>query len=105
MGWEKSIEELRAREARALEMGGEEKVARQKARGKLTVRERIDRLLDDDSFREVGMLAGKATYDDDGNITDFLTLCTACFGVNAALLKTAKHFTTKKIAVFVNMVF
>jgi len=72
MGWEKSIEELRAREARALEMGGEEKVARQKARGKLTVRERIDRLLDDDSFREVGMLAGKATYDDDGNITDFL---------------------------------
>src|SRR3989440_4216035 len=43
-------------------MGGEEKVARQHAAGRLTVRERIDELLDPGSFHEVGALAGKAEY-------------------------------------------
>ncbi|MFN3230666.1 MAG: acyl-CoA carboxylase subunit beta [Alphaproteobacteria bacterium] len=71
MSWEKDVEELRHREALAKKMGGDEKVAKQKGRGKLTVRERIDKLVDPDSFREVGALAGKATYDDDGNLTDF----------------------------------
>jgi acetyl-CoA carboxylase carboxyltransferase component len=72
MGWEKSIEELRKREALSLKMGGDEKVERQIARGKLTVRDRIDRLYDDGTFREIGALAGKAEYDDDGNLTDFM---------------------------------
>src|SRR5262245_52585706 len=44
-------------------MGGPEKVARQHGGGKLTVRERIDALLDPGSFHEVGTIAGKATYD------------------------------------------
>ncbi|TDI60330.1 MAG: methylmalonyl-CoA carboxyltransferase [Alphaproteobacteria bacterium] len=72
MGWEKSIEELRRREALSLKMGGAEKVERQISRGKLTVRDRIDRLFDDGTFREIGALAGKAEYDDDGNLTDFV---------------------------------
>jgi propionyl-CoA carboxylase beta chain len=38
-------------------MGGEENIERQRRGGKLTIRERIDRLLDDGSFREVGVLA------------------------------------------------
>ena len=38
MSWEKDIEELRAREALAEAMGGQERVARQRASGKLTVR-------------------------------------------------------------------
>jgi hypothetical protein len=46
-------------------------VVRQRARGKLTCRERIDLLLDPGSFREVGSLAGFASYDDDGRIADF----------------------------------
>ena len=46
-------------------------VVRQRSRGKLTCRERIDLLLDDGSFREVGSIAGFASYDDDGTITDF----------------------------------
>ena len=47
-------------------MGGAERVARQHAAGKLTVRERVERLLDAGSFHETGALAGKGEYDDDG---------------------------------------
>jgi propionyl-CoA carboxylase beta chain len=47
------LEDLR-RQAR--EGGGEQAVARQHERGKLTARERIERLLDDDSFCETDML-------------------------------------------------
>jgi acetyl-CoA carboxylase carboxyltransferase component/biotin carboxyl carrier protein len=46
-------------------------VVRQRSRGKLTCRERIDSLLDDGSFREVGSLAGFASYDEDGGVADF----------------------------------
>ena len=46
-------------------------VVRQRARGKLTCRERIDMLLDSGSFREVGSLAGFADYDDEGRVSGF----------------------------------
>ena len=46
-------------------------MVRQRARGKLTCRERIELLLDDGSFREVGSVAGFASYDEDGVITGF----------------------------------
>jgi len=46
-------------------------VVRQRSRGKLTCRERIDKLLDDGSFHEIGSVAGFASYDDDGNVVDF----------------------------------
>ena len=55
MPFEKELDELKKKRARALEMGGSEKVKKQRDRGKLTARERIDRLLDPDSFLEVGM--------------------------------------------------
>jgi acetyl-CoA carboxylase carboxyltransferase component len=44
---------------------------RQRNRRKLTCRERIDGLLDPGSFREVGSLAGFATFDEDGNVAEF----------------------------------
>ena len=44
---------------------------RQRDRGKLTCRERIDLLFDEGSFREVGSLAGFASYDEDGRIAAF----------------------------------
>src|SRR6185312_7421078 len=46
-------------------------VLRQRSRGKLTCRERITLLLDDGSFREVGSVAGFASYDEDGRVADF----------------------------------
>ncbi|HEX4777879.1 MAG TPA: carboxyl transferase domain-containing protein [Acidimicrobiia bacterium] len=64
MTWEPELDELRRREAMVREMGGEEKVARHRAAGKLTVRERIDHLLDAASFHEIGALTGRATYED-----------------------------------------
>jgi acetyl-CoA carboxylase carboxyltransferase component len=49
------IEELNARRAKAREMGGERRIARQHDRGKMTARERVDALLDDGSFLEFGI--------------------------------------------------
>src|SRR5258708_3254418 len=71
MSWEKEIKELRRREALAKKMGGPDKVKRQHDGGKLTVRERVDRLLDKDSFHEIGGLAGVAPYGADGELADF----------------------------------
>lgn len=66
MSWEKDIEELRRREAWAEEMGGAEKVERQHGRGKLDARERLRRLVDPGSFREIGKIAGRGEYGEDG---------------------------------------
>src|SRR4051794_35108465 len=52
-------------------MGGTERVERQHASGRLTIRERIGRLFDPGTFHETGILAGQATYDDEGELTDF----------------------------------
>ena len=71
MSWEKELEELRRRAALAEEMGGAEKLARQKARGKLNARERLAALLDEQSFREIGKIAGRGRYGEDGTLEDF----------------------------------
>ena len=68
MTWEPELEELARRTELAQQMGGAEKVERHRAQGKLTVRERIDALLDAGTFHEVGALTGRATYDDHGNL-------------------------------------
>jgi predicted TIM-barrel fold metal-dependent hydrolase len=64
MSWEAEVEELQRRRQLAREQGGAERVARQHADGKLTVRERIGRLADPGSFQEFGALTGAATYAD-----------------------------------------
>jgi acetyl-CoA carboxylase carboxyltransferase component len=50
------VEELATRRGKAAAMGGEAKVAKLHASGKLTIRERIDLLIDAGTFREVGLL-------------------------------------------------
>jgi acetyl-CoA carboxylase carboxyltransferase component len=69
MTWQPELDELRAREAFAQQMGGADKVKRQHDGGRLTVRERIAGVLDAGSFHEVGGIAGKATYDDANNLS------------------------------------
>ena len=54
LGWGAEVEQLAERRARALEMGGTEGVAKQHAKGRLTLRERIACMLDSGSFREMG---------------------------------------------------
>src|SRR5437660_3165127 len=51
------VAELQARRKKNLAMGGPDKIAKQKERGKLTVRERLDLLFDPDTFVEFGLLA------------------------------------------------
>jgi acetyl-CoA carboxylase carboxyltransferase component len=70
MSWREEALEIKRRHALAERCGGDVAVERQHAAGKLTVRERIGRLLDPSSFREVGKLAGKAVYQD-GKLTEF----------------------------------
>ena len=52
---EDKISQLKAREAKLLEMGGEKAVAAQREKGKLTARERLDLLFDNGTFREIDM--------------------------------------------------
>ena len=69
MTWQPELDELRTRQAFAKQMGGADKVKRQHDGGRLTVRERIEGVLDAGSFHEVGSITGKASYDAAGNLT------------------------------------
>ncbi len=65
--WGERIEAIHERREMAKAHGGPEAVKRQHDKGRLTLRERIDRLLDKGSFHEMGMGAGAAETDADGN--------------------------------------
>ncbi len=73
--WEKVLEEVTLLQQFAkqrLAPGSDDPgVVRQRSRGKLTCHERIELLLDAGSFREVGSVAGFASYDEDGTIMGF----------------------------------
>ena len=56
-GLEALVSDLQARREKAMGMGGEEKIAKQHERNKLTARERLDLLFDRGTFQEFGMLA------------------------------------------------
>lgn len=57
MGMKEASEELVRRKAKAMEMGDAEKIARRQAMGLWTARERVEKLLDRDSFLEIGLLS------------------------------------------------
>ncbi|MED5565365.1 MAG: carboxyl transferase domain-containing protein, partial [Pseudomonadota bacterium] len=71
MSWDADIDEIKRRRELAKQQGGKDAVARQHEKGRLTIRERIDTLLDANSFNEVGEGAGVPEYDDAGQLTDF----------------------------------
>ena len=52
------VDELHERRAKAKLGGGEDRIARQHEQGKLTARERLDLLIDDGTFTELGLHAG-----------------------------------------------
>ncbi|MGD9869319.1 MAG: acyl-CoA carboxylase subunit beta [Hyphomicrobiales bacterium] len=56
-------DEVHLRRRMVAEMGGKEAVDKHHANNRLTVRERIGKLTDKESFREVGSLAGTGEYD------------------------------------------
>ena len=57
------IEQLEKKRKEAREGGGKKRVDAQHARGKLTARERIDTLLDENSFEEYDMYVEHRTND------------------------------------------
>jgi acetyl-CoA carboxylase carboxyltransferase component len=79
MNWKPELDDLARREAFAREMGGVDKVKRQRDQGRLTVRERIDKLVDPKTFHEIGAISGVAEYDARGELTN-LTPANCVFG-------------------------
>jgi acetyl-CoA carboxylase carboxyltransferase component len=71
MSWKSEIDGIEERRRRAAELGGDEAVTAQHGRDRLTVRERIDRLLDPGSFREQGPIAGHSETDENGALRSF----------------------------------
>jgi acetyl-CoA carboxylase carboxyltransferase component len=83
MSIDPKILELRRRREEARLGGGQKRIDQQHARGKLTARERIDLLLDEGSFQELGVFvtqrttgfgADKQTFYGDGVVTGYGTI-------------------------------
>jgi len=95
MPHEALLAELDKRKEAARRMGGPNKLAKRKERGQLNAKERLDALIDRDSFIELGLL-GASTIDDDvadtprdGKITGFARIDGRDVGV------VVNDFTTK----------
>ncbi|MDD9916565.1 MAG: hypothetical protein OXT01_18095, partial [Rhodospirillaceae bacterium] len=58
MSWEREVRDIEEKRKLALEQGGPAGVDRQHNAGRMTIRERIDTLIDKDSFHEMGAGAG-----------------------------------------------
>ncbi len=82
MSIDPKILELRRRREQARQGGGAKRIEQQHAKGKLTARERIDLLLDEGSFQELGLFVtqrtayggNNGTYYTDGVITGYGTV-------------------------------
>ena len=72
MSWESEIKELERRRHLAKAQGGKEGIAKQHAKGRLTIRERIDVLLDDKSFREHGQATASPVYNEHDEVVDYV---------------------------------
>jgi acetyl-CoA carboxylase carboxyltransferase component len=71
MSWKPEVDEAERRRELARGHGGPEAVGRQHAQGRLTVRERIESLVDAGSFQEYGGLTGQAELDAEGRVQAF----------------------------------
>ena len=68
MNWKKETVEIRKRRKLSKAQGGKEAIKLQHAKGRLTLRERIDLLLDNESFQEQGEIAGGSEVDKEGKL-------------------------------------
>ncbi len=72
MSWDPEVKELERRRYLAKQQGGKEGIAKQHARGRLTIRERIDEVLDPGTFREHGQATASPVYDDNDEIVEYV---------------------------------
>lgn len=108
MTWQKLIEEI-STEQQDIELGGGQKsIERQHKKGRLTARERINKLLDEGSFwQEIGLWAGWQMYSDWGGAKSAGVICglgkvagrTVMIIANDATIKAGAFFpmTCKKV--------
>lgn len=66
MNYDEPMKKFHSKRQKALAMGGEKKLAAYKAAGKLNARERVDYLLDDGTWQEIGLFA----YSDQPNVAE-----------------------------------
>ncbi len=72
MSWEQEVKEIERRRYLAQQQGGKEGIAKQHARGRMTIRERIDVLLDKGTFQEHGRATASPVYDDNGKLIEYV---------------------------------
>lgn len=96
MAHEALMAELDRRRDRAQAMGGEAKLAKRRERGQLNAQERLDALVDKDTFFEMGLLGASSVYETDiastprdGKLTGFARIDGRDVGV------VVNEFTTK----------
>ena len=98
MSWKPEVDEINRRKALAEKMGGDEAVARHLKAGKLTARQRITKVLDQASFKEIGALTGAAEYDEYGNLIN-ITPANAIIGsgrvADRRVVVSAEDFTVR----------
>ena len=68
MNWKKETKEIEKRKLLARQQGGKDAVDLQHAKGRLTLRERIEKLVDQNSFQEQGKIAGGSETNEAGEI-------------------------------------
>jgi len=68
MNWKKETTELKKRRKLAKLQGGKEAIKLQHAKGRLTLRERINLLVDENSFEEQGEIAGGSEINEEGKL-------------------------------------
>ena len=78
--WKDEIEEIKRRKEMAYRLGGEKGIEKQHELGKMTVRERIDKLLDKGTFAETGVMAGEAKYENNNQDLVEFTPCPIVMG-------------------------
>ena len=71
MNWKKETNEIKIRKRLAKQQGGQQAVDLQHAKGRLTIRERLERLLDKNSFEEQGEITGSSDSNGKGVIDSF----------------------------------
>ena len=72
MSWENEVREIERRRHLAQQQGGAEGIAKQHAKGRLTIRERIDGLLDSGTFAEQGKATAIPDYDENDDLAGYV---------------------------------
>ena len=71
MSWNKEVDEINTRQKLSKQQGGKDAIELHHAKGRLTIRERIEALVSKGSFEEHGEGAGFAEKDENGEIKSF----------------------------------